>query len=294
MITKEQIKQDLIKVCELIGKIPSSREYQEFGTYNLTTVFNKFGSWNEARYIVFGGQKQTYRIPLEDIITDIHQVRNSLGKIPSKNEYLKLGQFSEQAITSKFGFWNKALKTIFGETNEDQHKAKLLVCEWCQKNCFQKPCQIRQNKHHFCSLSCSSSFAQKNKKYGTNKSKMEKYLANKLQDQYPNLDVIYNSKKAIGLELDIYIPVLAIAFEINGIFHYKSIFGQNKLQKTQFYDREKIRLCQESNIKLIVIDTSKSNIFNESHGESVFDFIASFLPSNLHKQPLPNISKKSN
>jgi len=59
------------------------------------------------------------------------------------------------------------------------------------------------------------------------------------------------------LELDIYIPKLKIAFEYNGIQHYKfnHFFFNNKedFQALQYRDRCKKKLCKKNNIKLIVI-----------------------------------------
>lgn len=40
------------------------------------------------------------------------------------------------------------------------------------------------------------------------------------------LDFKFNDRETIGLKLDIYIPSLKLAFEINGVFHRKNIFGK--------------------------------------------------------------------
>ena len=45
--------------------------------------------------------------------------------------------------------------------------------------------------------------------------------------------------EAINSELDVYVPSLNLAFELNGIFHYEPIYGEKKLNqilsKYRFY-----------------------------------------------------------
>lgn len=55
------------------------------------------------------------------------------------------------------------------------------------------------------------------------------------------------------LELDGYCPELGIAFEHNGIQHYKTGLFCDDLKKRQYYDQEKIKLCKAHGVKLIII-----------------------------------------
>jgi hypothetical protein len=66
---------------------------------------------------------------------------------------------------------------------------------------------------------------------GYNRSKLEIYLEQELIKLYSTLEIHFCRSDTIGSELDIYIPSLKLAFEINGIFHYKPIFGEDKLKK---------------------------------------------------------------
>ena len=66
----------------------------------------------------------------------------------------------------------------------------------------------------------------------------------------------FNRKDAINSELDIYIPELKLAFELNGIFHYESIYGSEKLNQIQNNDNRKFQACLEQGIELCIIDTS--------------------------------------
>ena len=82
------------------------------------------------------------------------------------------------------------------------------------------------NKHHFCSKSCSATYNNKHKNFGTRVSKLEAFLRNKIVDEFPDLNILFNDKATIGSELDILIPEIKIAFEINGIIHYEPIYGE--------------------------------------------------------------------
>ena len=98
---------------------------------------------------------------------------------------------------------------------------------------------------------------------------------------FPNLEVLYSSKKIIGSELDIYIPSLKTAIEIQGIFHYEPIFGQEKLDQIQKNDLEKIQKCKELDIKLHHIDISKLTKCTEKNCEIYNQEVLNILESAL-------------
>ena len=114
-----------------------------------------------------------------------------------------------------------------------------VICIQCQQNFLKNPSQIAKTKNNFCSKSCAATFNNKNKKYGTRRSKIEILIENMLNVEYPLLSVLCNQKATVGSELDFYFPTLKIAIQINGIFHYEPIYGQNKLDRIQKLDEEK-------------------------------------------------------
>lgn len=138
----------------------------------------------------------------------------------------------------------------------------LVRCDECGVQIYKKNREISQR--NFCSKSCSATFTNKHKQFGTRRSKLEKYIEQQLNKLYPDLVILYNHKDVIDSELDIYIPSLKLAIELNGIFHYKPVFGVDKLNKIQSNDSKKIRLCVEHNIELLVLDTSHIKYMKES------------------------------
>lgn len=80
---------------------------------------------------------------------------------------------------------------------------------------------------------------------------------------YPRLRFHFNRTDAIDAELDVYIPRLRLAFELNGIFHYEPVYGPDKLRRTQHNDCRKRQACNERGITLCVIDVSEQKYFKE-------------------------------
>lgn len=104
-------------------------------------------------------------------------------------------------------------------------------CLNCKSIFLKSKGQLRKTQNSFCSSSCT--FNNKNKTHGTRRSKIEIYLEQQLTLLFSNLEIQYSNKQIIGSELDLYIPSLKLAFEIQGIFHYKPIYGQEKLKQIQ-------------------------------------------------------------
>ena len=114
-----------------------------------------------------------------------------------------------------------------------------IVCKNCSKKFNRQIVKIRSG-NIFCSRSCSASYNNTHKKHGTRRSKLEIFLEESLSQIY-NLEMHFNRKDTINSELDIYIPVLNLAFELNGIFHYEPIYGEKKLNKIKNNDNRKFQ-----------------------------------------------------
>jgi hypothetical protein len=152
-------------------------------------------------------------------------------------------------------------------------------CTNCDISFKKRPSAIKPNKNNFCSKSCSAIYNNKNKSYGIRRSKLEIWLENELQKLYPNLEIHFNRKDAIGSELDIYIPSLRLAFELNGIFHYEPIYGSEKLKNIQENDNNKFHQCREQKISLCIIDTSGQKYFKPQSSMKFLKIITDIINS---------------
>lgn len=154
-----------------------------------------------------------------------------------------------------------------------------VVCARCQKPFQIKPSQKKRSKtgNSFCSQSCAGTYNNTHKATGSRRSKLEIWLEKQINILYSNLSVKYNEKDAINSELDIYIPSLNLAFELNGIFHYEPIYGTDKLASTQNNDGRKFQACLERKIELVIIDTSGQKYFKEKTSQKYLEIIKQII-----------------
>ena len=150
-------------------------------------------------------------------------------------------------------------------------------CKQCNRLFSKKIYEIKKHPNNFCSRSCAATQNNTHKTTGTRRSKLEKWLEQQLTNLYPNLEIHFNQKSAINSELDIYIPSLKLAIEINGILHYESIFGSDKLNQIQLNDKRKIIQCEKNNIKIWVIDTSNHKYVTEKSSKKYLNQIINII-----------------
>lgn len=148
-------------------------------------------------------------------------------------------------------------------------------CTQCNQRFYRQKHEI--NSKNFCSSSCSMLWQNLNKSIGSNRSKLEVWLEEQLTKSYPNLEIKYNDRKEIGYELDIYVPSLKLAFELNGIFHYVPVFSETKLLKTKQRDELKYNLCHDKEIGLCIINTMEQKRFSPKTSEIYLSIIRTVI-----------------
>ncbi len=161
-------------------------------------------------------------------------------------------------------------------------------CKNCAVSFVKKSCQIKISPNHFCTRSCATTYNNTHKSSGNRRSKLEAYIETKLSELYPNMCIEYNGKDAINSELDIYIPSLHLAFELNGIFHYEPIYGQDKLRKIENNDTRKFQACIERGIELCIIDTSSLKYSIPRNMEKYVSIIDNIISEKGERFELPS------
>jgi hypothetical protein len=163
-----------------------------------------------------------------------------------------------------------------------ENTCQVVSCKNCKKIFKKKMNDIKKtNGNNFCTKTCAVTFNNKHKKHGTRRSKLECWLEIKLQEKYTDIAFDFNQKDVINSELDIYCPKLNIAFELNGIFHYKPIYGEKKFQQIQNNDKEKIIACNAAGITLHTLDVSHIGNFSEKSSLNVLNEISKIIELQL-------------
>jgi hypothetical protein len=154
-------------------------------------------------------------------------------------------------------------------------------CLNCNKKLTKSLSEHKKYPNTFCNSSCAATYNNKHKTTGNRRSKLEIWIEEQLTTLYPDLPIDFNQKSAIGSELDIYIPSLNIAIELNGIFHYEPIYGANKLDQIQNNDKSKSLACHEAKIDLCIIDTSAQTYVKPSTSQKYLDIIIKIINERL-------------
>lgn len=130
-------------------------------------------------------------------------------------------------------------------------------CETCNKDISKHKGKFLKSKHHFCSHSCAAKYSNKYRKSGNKRSKAEDFLVNLIKEKFPNIKIVTNDRKTLSnnLEIDIWLPELPLAIELNGPVHYFNLWG--KLEEIQNRDFLKQKELQIKNIPLILYNISQ-------------------------------------
>jgi hypothetical protein len=120
-VPKEAVREDIRRVAEELGKVPTRNEYAEHGEYSGYTAEKKFGTWTEAREaagLEGGPTKNTY-VTKTALVRDLRRVAGELGESPSQTAYNEHGQYTHQVAYERFGSWNAALGAAGLDTERD-------------------------------------------------------------------------------------------------------------------------------------------------------------------------------
>lgn len=225
----------------------------------------------------------------EQLIKQIQQFSAKYKRVPCTTDVRATTKeiASLTSFTIRFGSWNKALEAAGFNPIQVRHERLTTQCCNCGKSLTFRPCILkhskRKTKNIFCSKSCSTTYNNKNKKFGIRRSKLEKFVEENITKDFPSLTFLFNNKTIINSELDIYCPSLRLAIELNGIIHYEPIYGHDKFEKIQNNDKQKAILCNEKGIELAIINVSQQSYVNSKTCNQYYQYVKELINLNLKR-----------
>lgn len=230
--------------------------------------------------------KLNYATDIIEIICDI------CGKTytNTKYQFMNNNRRSQKCKSVYDWVWPPPRKNICCEQCKIKLRqtGKIYKCQNCNNEIYKSPASRKASKNCFCSQSCAALYNNAHKTHGYRRSKLELYIEEQLKKEFPQIDFIFNDKTTILSELDIYIPALKLAIELNGIFHYEPIYSDNQFTRIQNNDKQKIMRCNELGIELAIIDTSKLVYFKPQNAQKYYLIVKSLIQQNI--QRLKNLS----
>lgn len=149
-------------------------------------------------------------------------------------------------------FCSRACKT---EASKKRHTAN---CAVCGKSVTRQLSQLKKSKsgNIFCSPECGTIWSNWQGPKFKSKSALEDQLGMALQKMFPEIEICLGDRSPLDSSVDIWIPSLKLAIEVNGPHHFGPI--RNNLVaylKTIKNDLRKIRQAKKAGIKLYVLNT---------------------------------------
>lgn len=113
-------------------------------------------------------------------------------------------------------------------------------------------------------------------------SKLEKFLLNALIKDGFRVDFhkeqsLLNTK----LQIDLFLPTMNVAIEVDGPSHFKPVWGQENLKRNKGYDNKKTGLILGKGLMLIRIKQTRD--FSKARAQTIYDALKTHL-NNIKKQ----------
>jgi len=154
-IDREDLIDELHRLADQLGKVPTREEMNEHGQYSRTPYDTEFGGWNKALRAVGMNINKPVKLEREELLAELQQVANKIAKPPTMREFNDQSQYTERAVKREFGTWNNALREAGLEVNKPHDvEWPTLECGQCGEEYQVKP--AREGLSRYCSNKCKN------------------------------------------------------------------------------------------------------------------------------------------
>ncbi|MDZ5811655.1 hypothetical protein U4E84_09905 [Halorubrum sp. AD140] len=114
----EDLLEEIRRVADVVDAAgaPTVTQFNEHSSIADSTIHRRFGSWNAGvAKAGFDPNPPEPEIPTEDLIDELHRVRDEAGHIPTSTQINAEGDYSRSTYQKRFGSWRDALVAAFDD-----------------------------------------------------------------------------------------------------------------------------------------------------------------------------------
>lgn len=109
-ISDAELVADIQRLADESGEPPTLQDYRDAGEYGAQTMYDRFGSWNDALAAAgFETREAASKVSTEDLIAELHRLADD-GTPPTVAEMRRDGAYWVSTYQNHFGSWSAALQ----------------------------------------------------------------------------------------------------------------------------------------------------------------------------------------
>lgn len=123
-VSEEDLLAELKSLTKELGHIPRRNEMRDQGKWSGAVYQKRFGSWSAALQAAGFEPNVRWRIPREELLTELRSVADELGHPPTTTEMNEYGRFTTNPYHRVFRTWRTALQAADPEYLETYRQSE--------------------------------------------------------------------------------------------------------------------------------------------------------------------------